>query len=138
MVCNASRKTILFLVLNAMLLGGGILLIIFACSLSHNWWGLLMLLFFGMASFFPLVGGSYKIEEHDDPTKDELGPMLMWFLASIFVGLGYVVSIELIRKGIFGMASLWMSVSGGTAILCAVVVFVKIVFYSDPSDYYSF
>ncbi len=130
--CTPNKRTILLIVLNSALLAAGVLLIIFSCALYHNWWPLMMIFVFVASTVFPLMCNGCKMEdanEFPDPTRDEIGPMLGWFMVGLFLVMGYSIPIELMRKGLFHLTGFWMSMSGGTVILMAIVLFIKILFY---------
>ena len=55
--------------------------------------------------------------------------MLAWFMVGIFLAIGFYVPIGLVRKGIFHLTGVYMSTGGGAIVLCAIAIFVKIVYY---------
>lgn len=130
--CSANRRTILLIVLNSALLAAGVLLIVFSGALYHNWWPLMMIFVFLISAAFPLMCSGCKVEtvnDFMDSSRDEIGPMLGWFMVGLFLVIGYSIPIELVRKGLFHETGFWMSMSGGTVILMAMVLFIKILFY---------
>lgn len=130
--CTPNKRTILLIVLNSALLATGVLLIVFSCALYHNWWPLFMVFVFIASCIFPLMCNACKMEDPNefmDSNRDEIGPMLGWFMVGLFLVLGYSIPIELVRKGLFHLTGFWMATGGGTVMLMAIVLFIKILFY---------
>ena len=132
MECAPNKRTIALIVGNSMLLAAGILLIIFSCILNDNWWSLMMIFFFFFSVIFPGMCNAYRVEDNQDfvdSDRDEIGPMLGWFLVGVFIVMGYAIPLELLRKHILEMTGYWMSVGGGTVMLMAIILFIKILYY---------
>lgn len=130
--CTPTKRNIALLAANSAFLASGILLIIFSCIIYGTWWPLMMIFVFAASIIFPTICGACKIEDSNDfmdPDRDEIGPMLAWFMVGLFLVIGYAIPIELLRKQAFELGGVYMSTGGGTIILFAIILFVKIVYY---------
>ena len=130
MNCNSTKRNIAMLAANSILLAAGILLIIFSCIIYDNWWPLMMIFIFVASIIFPSICGSCEISQQEDfmGDSDEIGPMLSWVFVGMFIVFGYTIPIELLRRNIIEIGGVYMSVSGGTIILMAIMLFVRIVY----------
>ena len=91
-----------------------------------------MIFVFSASIIFPTICGACKFEdphEYMDSERDEIGPMLAWFMVGLFLVMGYSIPLELLRKSAFALEGVLMSMGGGTIILCAIVLFVRIIYY---------
>lgn len=132
MNCGPTKRNMALIISNSALLATGILLIIFSCVIYETWWPLMMIFVFSASIIFPSMCDSCRIESSQDfadPDRDEIGPMLSWVFVGIFLVVGYAIPIELLRRNAFSLGGVYMSVGGGTIIIMAIILFVKIVFY---------
>lgn len=130
---DLTKKTLALLISNSLLLAAGILLVVFACILYHTGWPLLMILCFSGGIFILTLCGSLRIS---GLTEDLFGEgegswrhRFSYALASALTTLGFFIPVTLLRKQVFQLGGLYMSISGGTVILMACILFVKIVYY---------
>jgi hypothetical protein len=136
---NQRTKTILLLVANSVFLAAGILLVFFCCLIYKTWWPIFIILVFTMAVVFPITMGGCSFEESAMPSifagdDDGEGPAtLSWIATGTLVTIAYAIPVELYRAAIIPVGGVYFSISGGTTVLIAVLIFVRVVYYGDKS-----
>jgi hypothetical protein len=113
-------KILIIIIANSILLAAGLLLLLFACILYSTGWPTLIALVFGLGLAIPILFG--------------LMEPLCWVFVGIFLVIGYTIPIELFRKHVFSEGGLAMTMSGGSTIIVAGVVFLHtFVFKNQPT-----
>ena len=130
---NSHRVTII--AANSILLAVGISLVCVSIFAYGNMWPILTIFVHMLAIFFPTLCGQCS---HDDMFGDEnaTNPLthLPWVLFGLLVIVGYAVPVELFRANELNETAVYLTVAGGTTILCAVLIFVKVIYFQKSDN----
>lgn len=123
---------------NAMLLATGILLVLISILQYHNWWPLLTIVVHLLAILVPTACGQCMVDDTEHSIFGDAhhgdAAHAAWVLFGVLVIVGYAVPVELYRAHILPQVAACLTVAGGTTILGAVLLYVKIVYFSPTSD----
>lgn len=131
---NSHRIAII--VANSILLAVGISLVCISIFAYGNSWPVLTIFVHLLAIVFPTLCGQCKSGDELDfmAVEESRNPLvhLPWVLFGLLVIVGYAVPVELYRAHQLNEKAVYLTVSGGTTILAAVLVFVKVIYF-QPS-----
>jgi hypothetical protein len=123
--------TIIIITFNAIFLACGILMIFIPSVIFNNYWALLSILVFSTSLLFPVLCGALKFKREnldsylfDEPSDQDLGAMLAWFLWGVFISIGYAIPFELWRTNLMNAIGMGTTMGGGTVILISILVFI--------------
>jgi len=135
-----NKKTILLIFLNSVFLASGIILNLVSCVSYNNWWPLLTIFINLLAITAPtLCGGCNQQDEsfYSDQEGQVTLASLSWVMLGAFVIAGYAIPIELFRAKIITQTGVLLTLSGGTVILAAVLIFVRLIYFTkDEGRFY--
>jgi hypothetical protein len=70
-----------------------------------------------------------------DDASNDTGAVLAWVLVGFFVIVGYAIPIELLRGGIIPEQGVYFALGGGTIVLLAILVFVRLVYFEKNAEF---
>lgn len=128
------NKTIIFIILNSILLACGILMIFINCIIYQNWWPVFSIVVFCGGLCFPILCNACSLSASESDmflfdTQDsaQMGGILSWLLFGICITIGYGIPIELWRVHTMSLTPMFLTIGGGTVILAAILIFVKVI-----------
>jgi len=134
------KKTLILIFFNSVFLATGIMLNLISCIQFNNWWPLLTILINLMAITFPTLCGGCSFYD-DDLFAEQDGQItlasLSWMFLGIFIVIGYAVPVELYRSHSISQTGVFLTLAGGTIILAAVLLFVRLIYFKkDEARFY--
>lgn len=137
-----NKKVLALILLNATLLAGGIILILVSCVQFNNWWPFLTIFVNAFAILFPTFCGGCSMSddaEWDDREGGVSPATISWVFLGFFIVIGYAIPVELFRTHLLTESGVMFTVSGGTIILAAILIFVRLIYFEkDDSSAYLF
>jgi O-antigen/teichoic acid export membrane protein len=127
---------------NSVLLAIGISLVGISIAQYGNKWPILTIIVHLLAILFPTAcnrcnsidDGEYHI--FGDTGNDWTNGIthISWVLFGLLVVVGYAVPVELFRAGQLKDVAVYLTVSGGTTILAAVLIYVKVIYFQESDE----
>jgi len=121
------------IVINSILLAIGVSLVGVSVFAYGNKWPLLTIAVHLLAILFPTACGQCTLNADDMSflsMEDDQSAIkhLSWVLFGMLVIVGYAVPVELYRAKELEQVAVWLTVVGGTTILSAVLIYVRVVY----------
>jgi len=138
-----NKKTLALILSNALLLSTGIILILVSCIQYDNWWPFLTIFVNMFAIFFPTFCGGCALGDSDeygsmwnegDNDASVTPASISWLFLGFFIIVGYAIPIELFRGNLITEQGVYLTVSGGTTILAAILIFVRLILFKKDRD----
>ena len=86
------------------------------------------------AIFFPTFCGGCTSDDYESLFDDDDAGLitpgsLSWLCLGFFIVIGYAIPIELFRGNLLTEQGVYLTLSGGTVILGAVLIFVRLIYF---------
>ena len=138
-----NKKTLAFIVGDAIFLSVGIMLILISSIRYDNWFPLLTIFVHCFAIFIPtFCPGGCSMEEDNvwgDEDVSASPAAIAWILLGIFIVVGYAIPVELFRTNSLSEKGVYFTLTGSTTILAAVLIFVRLIYFQkDDFSVYLF
>lgn len=132
-----NKKILALIVLNATFLASGIILILVSCVQFDNWWPFMTVFINMFAIFCPTFCGGCTLDPSSlwDEREGEVSlGAFSWLCLGFFVVVGYAIPVELYRSKVLSETGVYLTLSGGTVILAAILIFVRLIFFKKDQD----